>query len=398
MPVERKPLQPAAAPSRAASLGLAAATTVVILLVAELGLRLLAPQPVFMFSPGPYESEGVGRFRLAPGYRGEVTNRTEFRNAIRVNSFGIRGPAPASGSDGVLRILAIGDSFTFGVGVEEDETFVARLAADLGPPVEGLNGGLPGIGVPRAVGWLEPHGLALEPDLVLLAVFVGNDLADAAAGRREGVEDGQIVLPESVRGLRRWLYYNSHLFALVKRATSRATLQPLRDLLGLGEPWMLSNLRVEMALYERRPEPRLAEGERRTAAALDRLVALGRQHGFRVAAMLIPSELQVDPERWRTALDLLGLDEALYSQERPTAFFLDLLAERAIPTLDLRPAFAAAQAGGERFYYRQDRHWTPAGHAFAAHELERFLAAHNLIDGTSESPPAAAAPAGAELG
>jgi hypothetical protein len=47
--------------------------------------------------------------------------------------------------------------------------------------------------------------------------------------------------------------------------------------------------------------------------------------------------------------------------------------------LDLLPALHEASASPERLYYPDDKHWTAAGHAVAAREIERFLAERGMI-------------------
>ena len=51
------------------------------------------------------------------------------------------------------------------------------------------------------------------------------------------------------------------------------------------------------------------------------------------------------------------------------------MAERHAPTLDLLPAFQAADAAGEGpLFYAEDGHWTPAGHKLAAETAAPFVA------------------------
>jgi GDSL-like lipase/acylhydrolase family protein/acetyltransferase AlgX (SGNH hydrolase-like protein) len=119
----------------------------------------------------------------APDER-SVLARPEFRVPVRTNGAGFRGgPLPRTKPPGVYRIVALGDSFTFGFGVREGQAWPARLAARLNartggtPRVEVVNLGVPGTG-PRDYLWHLAHtGLALEPDLVVVGVFA-NDLND----------------------------------------------------------------------------------------------------------------------------------------------------------------------------------------------------------------------------
>ncbi len=82
---------------------------------------------------------------------------------VSTNSRGMRGPEikPKHG----FRILAVGDSVTFGWGVAGDETFPAQLSTLLG--VEVLNGGVPAWKPPTMAAWTQRVARELAPDLVL---------------------------------------------------------------------------------------------------------------------------------------------------------------------------------------------------------------------------------------
>ena len=90
---------------------------------AEIAVRIAAPQSVLLWRPGPFIADGEGFFRFRPGHRGRMTNRTEYDQEFRVNSLGMRGAEPAGRREGTCRLLAMGDSYTFGLGVEEAEVF-----------------------------------------------------------------------------------------------------------------------------------------------------------------------------------------------------------------------------------------------------------------------------------
>ncbi len=355
--------------------------------VAEGIARLLRPQSLLVITPGLYSPDPPGRYRLTPGYRGTITNRTEFFHQVTINRDGLRGREPVAVAARRRHVLAIGDSFTFGMGVRDEETFVARLPHELhlvDLEAEVLNGGLPGTGIPDLVDWFGRHGLALEPELVVVAVFLGNDLADAAPDREEAVLfDGLIAPRGSPTGVRAWLHRHSHLFLLAKNIMSRPNTLRLRRTLGLREPWALRNLRAEFAVYSQGPNAVLERAVEVTEEAFERLGELGRSHGFGVAAMLIPGEVQVDADRWQAALQMLRLDPRALDPARPGRIFSELLERLAIPWLDLSGPISAALAGGEAIYYRQDRHWTAAGHALAARQLARFLWQEELLSRTT---------------
>lgn len=72
------------------------------------------------------------------GYLG--TNYVSFR--VSTDEHGFR-TAPVPSSESMPAVLVLGDSTTFGIGVEGDQTYAARLDEAL-PDVRVLNGGLPG--------------------------------------------------------------------------------------------------------------------------------------------------------------------------------------------------------------------------------------------------------------
>ena len=97
-----------------------------------------------------------------------------------VNSRGYRGPSrPFEKHPGTLRILLVGDSYTFGVGMPEEDTIAAQLEDVLGVssprPVEVLNFGVPGVNLEETFEQYERFASRWEHDVVLYLLF-SNDL------------------------------------------------------------------------------------------------------------------------------------------------------------------------------------------------------------------------------
>jgi len=91
------------------------------------------------------------------------------------NSLGLRGPEVAvQPAPGVRRVLVLGDSIAYGMGVATNETLAARLEERLGDSVEVLNAGVPGWSILQEAAWFEARGARLEPDGVLLVVCLND--------------------------------------------------------------------------------------------------------------------------------------------------------------------------------------------------------------------------------
>ncbi|MFT7621219.1 MAG: hypothetical protein ACI9WU_000380 [Myxococcota bacterium] len=83
-------------------------------------------------------------------------------------------PRPA----GERRIICLGDSFTFGWGVDVEHTWCRKLEEILGPPWRSINLGVPGYNTSQQLRLLQKVGLAFEPEVVLL-MFNKTDLEPA---------------------------------------------------------------------------------------------------------------------------------------------------------------------------------------------------------------------------
>jgi len=357
------------------------AVLVVLLAGAELVVRAFFPQPAFFARPGIYVADARTGYRMRGGVDGVVGNVAEFENRFHLDAAGLRGPEVGAHRPGVLRVLVLGDSLTFGPGVDDDQTYPALLGRELaahGIAAEGLDAGVGGYGVPDEVAWHAAYGLPLQPDVVVLGVFTGNDLQDADPAKPPlAVEDGELLDASDRRRSKpfHWLFQRSQLVALAKYSLPEGVDRRLRRLLDLPEPGAVRALRGEMATYARTPDAATLAGARASEAAIRRLVALDREHGIATVALLLPSYLQADRRAWDDAVRALALDPRAYDAAVPGRLFAAALARAGVPTLDLGPPFAQGVARGERLFYPHDHHYTAAGHRLIAHELAAFLPA-----------------------
>lgn len=163
------------------------ASLVVAVVLVEVVLRLLAPvpfrrvtEPQFGFTSRLHRASDV------PGLEYELAPSLVFNHAgdgvqVTTNSHGMRGAeVSVAKPEGVVRIAAVGDSFTFGQGVEDDETYphvleqVLNERAPDGRRYEVLNFGVPGYSTAEEAAVLRTKVLRFQPDLVILG-YVLND-------------------------------------------------------------------------------------------------------------------------------------------------------------------------------------------------------------------------------
>jgi lysophospholipase L1-like esterase len=154
----------------------------------EMGLRVVAGLRGSN-SDGASELRGLHRFRpdlpwlfeLRPGAEGRISKTGAA--LYRINADGLRDSVYARPKpEGVFRIVVMGDSISFGYGVEEAEAYpqvLEALLSELVPdsPIEVVNLGVGGYNAYNEAQLLEGVGRTYEPDLVLVQ-FCINDLND----------------------------------------------------------------------------------------------------------------------------------------------------------------------------------------------------------------------------
>jgi hypothetical protein len=155
---------------------LSSVSVLLTLLLAEGALRLLGVgnnergsswfaggnHPRFLFQADP-----LSGYALRPGFQGRQISRSrEFDVPVAVDPRGLRvQPHTAPPSP---RVLAVGDSITFGEGIPADATWTAVLERTAGVRVD--NAGVPGYGSPQMLGRLRRYLPALQPRVVLMTL------------------------------------------------------------------------------------------------------------------------------------------------------------------------------------------------------------------------------------
>lgn len=198
--------------------------------------------------------DAVKGWRLKPGGTGDSFHGGPDRGVIRVNSLGLRGPEIAAGAEQRgRRVLVLGDSVAFGIGVDEGHSYVAQLAALLEPtgPTEVVNMAVIGYATDQELLLFEELAPRLRFDLVVL-VMCDNDFEHNVADfvydayykpffRREGEELvlANVPVPRltTAQELRLWFGRESNLWnAFRSRSSPHAGVQRLLDRFQVAVP------------------------------------------------------------------------------------------------------------------------------------------------------------------
>ena len=150
-----------------------------------------------------------------------IPNQADSRPpAVTVNAQGFRGVSDIGAKQsGRKRVLVLGDSYTWGMGVADDETYAEQLQDLSRGRLEVINGGTPGWGVfqfqVRLERWIE----RLQPDIVVVLVNTADILRQPYASE----EAEQAFLRQS--SLRNTVRRVSKLVTVTYRLIDRMKLQ-----------------------------------------------------------------------------------------------------------------------------------------------------------------------------
>jgi GDSL-like Lipase/Acylhydrolase family len=146
-------------------------------------LTLLALEGLARLLPQPPGSDLARLHRYSEVYGWEPRPGTQLpAEGVSINPAGYRGrEVDRTPSPNAARVLVLGDSIAFGIGVSDDETFASLL--DSQPGLEAVNLAVEGYGPGQSLLRLEHAGLAFRPALVLMNLCLDNDFADAMLPR-----------------------------------------------------------------------------------------------------------------------------------------------------------------------------------------------------------------------
>lgn len=365
-----------------------AVSLTVTLLLAELVVRIVAPQQLILIRPDIWQPVDTLGWMHRPDVRTTINTgertvpvRTD-REGFRVGERG-RIEAPRT-------LMLIGDSYPEAFQVPYEESFPGLLEARFGAA-----GGAVGLRNVSSGGWDPNHYLFAirrylprDPSsVVVVCVFVGNDIVDSrvdAYSPRPAIDRHSFRLPQNMTPrewarafllpVNDWLETRSQLYILV-----RNRLGNLRMKLGLAPATGLPD--VFLKRYASAPDWGI------TADILRDVDSVARADGARALFVLIPAAYQVYPaifERWRDATKVSPAD---VDADQPDRRMREELEARGLAVFDALPGLrAAAGKGGPPLYGTVDAHLSVAGHAELATLMQPVV---EVMFAEAEGPKAA---------
>lgn len=311
--------------------------------------------------PSPFAAEGIHMGQFTPGVTFKMIWASNPRGYFdsdggleyQVDAMGMRGPdvEPVK-PPGTFRILGLGDSFTFGVGVREPDTFLRKLERRLsaaGGRYEVLNAGTPGYNTRDEVASLKHRWLGLDPDLVLIVFYLNDAYSDSAflnRGQELGIYLNQ---PEGIAKVSHLADYLQHMYR-ARKARREVDDYYKQHYFTDADTALKAPGAAGMDWTDSR-------------ASLAEAAALARERGMKIALVIFP-------ELYRLQGDYPF--EAIHRLVKASA------AEIGIPALDLLEVFRGHDAR-ELWVHPQDHHPNEVAHEMAAEAIETFLKERSLV-------------------
>jgi hypothetical protein len=329
----------------------------------------------------PLVPDEVRHHRLVPDSYAEFQQR-DFSYIQRVNTHGLRGREfSTTKAPGWYRIIMLGDSFTMGKGVEDDQTFSILLeenlradAATCGKPIEILNGGVDSYAPILGLLYLTHELAALKPDLVVYNLDV-SDLVQEAAYRRQAERGpgGEILAvpqhaePDTfMEKFRIWserhLFFTRVVMLYANRLLGYRELT-VRDVVNRADQETVAHTLVD--------DVDRSLQWRDIFDSLTRMKAFCDEHDIQFILSVYPWAHQISDTEWVPGRYAFMPKEAKLSDTSIRTIH-EMAAVHGIALADATSTFKA-EAGHERLYFSYDMHWTPAGHRVMARALEEYL-------------------------
>ena len=327
-------------------------------LVGEGLLRLVdhpSSQPFIDAHAWQQPSKGLG-FTLVPNFEG----RGPLDVPIKTNSQGFRddGKHTLTKPADVIRILGLGDSFTFGWGVSLEDTFLKKLEGNLegrtGLKIETINAGVPMWDLNQYYVYYREYGVQYQPDIVVLSYFF-NDAPDIF----------QESIPADTRhqkggqhtgGVLRYSYLFNFIKSFAHQIRRENRLKRFDHLSELAARRKYMTKPNNDMVFDPGPD------QERTSTTfittlLKNIQSATKTHKGQLVLMYIPDIAQLHYPEWQHINRIL----------------VSITEKLDIPFLDMTPIFESDPNPGEFYFWPKDAHATPRGHEKMAEALTTLI-------------------------
>lgn len=345
------------------------------LVLAEVALRAFSFSNRFVLLERleqQWESDDELLLHLKPNLDLDIIGHPDFSYTVKTNADGLRDEP----FEGTFDIAAIGDSFTFGYGVEQEESWPTRLEAISGARVANLG----------YAGWnsllypvtIRRYAIPLQSRIWLWA-FVSNDLVESV--------NAETFLASGEEDYKEWAEANRMLVTHLPFPYNLRTVQMLTALIrpelfqmtnSDGQVFDNGEIRFRFGADTNMIDlssPEVRRGWQLSEAALLEAQELAARHDASLVVIYVPSREHV---YWPYIKDMMP-DVYIQQLEELEARLSGFCKAHDIHYLSLLPGLQSRALEGVMLYFPSDGHWNPSGQEMAAQLIYDLLLQERLL-------------------
>ncbi len=280
----------------------------------------------------------------------------DFNVTVRFNQYGLRDVKDLKHST-ADDLFVVGDSFSYGHGVEEEQRYSNILEARLGEPVYNISIPTDFNGYEKLVRYAIEHGATIKR--LVVGICMENDLKDYMnQPQNSPIETSSPPLNASSDSTPYYDKIHRGVFFRLKIFLGRQ-LALYNVVIGLfHQNPLLNTIAVRYGIIDDYTDAisRLTYSEEILDKSCEKLLALRQKYAIsEMFLVLIPSRA-------------LWLGDNQEVERKMHERFVTLLRGYGFTVVDLRPVF---EAGGNpmQYHFQHDGHWNVAGHEKATEEL-----------------------------
>ena len=323
--------------------------------ILEFGIRIVMPQPASWLAI--YEQHPRLPFYKLQANANATVDTGETHWVVYTDENGFRIGATTDTDATLALALVLGDSFTFGHGVNYDESFVGLLAAAPNRRYRFINAGVGGYGPSQYLAVLEDAlAQGMQPDFVLVATFLGNDFHDMLWSKSDPIVDGLLGNRGDLKSL---IKRHSHFYRLAANLYHQ----------------LMDQQRKEATTNQEISDPQswrsglLSRAQPKYLTAMEHIATLCRNRNIPLAFIILPTAAAVDATR---------SDGVLTSSDQADPRLVLVQAHKTLDELGFQvvdPTSTLAQYESTALYFRFDGHFTPLANKIVAQVLTNEIPA-----------------------
>lgn len=364
-------------------------SAVVCLLVLELVMRIIygiPPNEIADFnlsSSNYYQKDDELRFIPRKNVHGVHNRLGSFSTTFNTNSRGLRDKEyTLNKPNGVRRLVVIGDSYTWGFGVNDSEIYTEQLESIL-PNTEVINLGVTAYSIWQEILYLKREGLQYNPDIVILGLCM-NDIVWGTG--RSKISDGEQKTASKksttvniVEFFKKNILYKSSLYQfIIDRLYTSKYLVKVLIYLGLrGYLTGFTHLNVDLMPALRNYPDTVDKMWAVTESELIDLKRLTSDNGIRLIIAVIPSPLAMDEVRFKQEISQSIFDAKDFDLDKPYRLLEKFAATNNIEIVSPINFFRQVHKQEKSLYLERDMHFNPAGHNLFARAIADYLLAES---------------------